>query len=274
MTGADRARRRGLVTATAGEAFDSHLHLTDPRFDGDRGETLSRARAAGVLGAVTVATDPTDARQALELAREEAGVWATAGLHPHAADRFTPDALEAVEALLAEPLVVAVGETGLDFHYDNAPRRLQRESFEAHAALAGRTGLPLVVHSRDADAETAEVIRGAAGSVRGVLHCFTGGSGLLEAGLEAGWYVSFSGILTFASELEEAARRVPADRLLAETDSPYLAPVPCRGRRNEPAYLWHTLEKLASVRGIEAAEATELTRRNAERFYGVTVEPA
>lgn len=255
------------MTAAGDGVFDSHLHLTDARFDEDRPEALARAREAGVTGMVTVATDPEDATRAVELARAEPGVWATAGLHPHAAADFAAETPGAIRVLLAEPEVVAVGETGLDFHYDNAPRRLQRESFEAHVALARETGLPLVVHSRDADAETAEVIRAAAGSVSGVLHCFTGGEELLEAGLEADWYVSFSGILTFAPELEERLRRVPSDRLLVETDSPYLTPVPRRGRRNEPAFVWHTLEKLAAVRGIETLRAVRITRRNAERLY-------
>lgn len=252
-------------------AFDSHLHLTDERFDADCGAALERARAAGVAAMVTVASDPEDARRALDLARREPGVWSTAGLHPHAADRFSADLLAEVEGFLSEPEVVAVGETGLDFHYENAPRDAQRESFEAHVELAARSGLPLVVHARDADEETAEAIAGAGAAVRGVLHCFTGGERLLEAGLEAGWWVSFSGILTFAPELEAAASRVPDDRLLVETDAPYLAPAPCRGRRNEPAFLRHTIEKLASVRGAEAAEVAALTRRNAERLYGVAV---
>lgn len=269
MRGAGR-REPDPARPPLARGFDSHLHLTDARFDPDRAETLARAREAGVAGMVTVATDPEDGRRALALARAEPGVWATAGLHPHAADRFSPEELGAIEALLSKPEVVAVGETGLDFHYENAPRALQREAFEAQVELAGRRGLPLVVHSREADGETAEAIRAGNGAVRGVLHCFTGGETLLETGLEAGWWVSFSGILTFAPELEPAARRVPDDRLLVETDAPYLAPAPRRGRRNEPAYLGHTIEKLAAVRGMDPAEVAKLTRRNAERLYGVT----
>lgn len=272
VTAADPKEEPGQPTgstAAARPAFDSHLHLTDARFDEDRPDAIARARAVGVVSMTSIATDPEDARRAVALAREEPGVWATAGLHPHAADRFSPELLGEVRRLLDEPEVVAVGETGLDFHYENAPRARQRESFEAHLTLAGETGLPAVVHSRDADRETVEAIREAGSDVRGVLHCFTGGEALLAAGLAADWYVSFSGILTFASELEPHARRVPADRLLVETDSPYLAPAPRRGRRNEPAYLRHTIEMLAALRGLAPGEAADLTRRNAERFYGV-----
>lgn len=259
------------VSTSLDRAFDSHLHLTDARFEADRSACLARARAAGVAGLVTVASDAEDALQAIELAREEANLWATAGLHPHAASRFEPSVLGSLRELLSRPELVAIGETGLDYHYEHAPPAQQRECFEAHIELAVETGLPLVVHSREADADTEAVIRSVTGSVAGVLHCFTGGETLLEAGLDSGWYVSFSGILTFAPELEALARRVPLDRLLVETDSPYLAPVPRRGQRNEPANLVHTLEKLAAVRGIDLGEVARVTGRNAERFYRVTV---
>lgn len=259
---------------TAPACFDSHLHLTDGRFDGDLGDVLARARAAGVTGMVTVGTDPEDARRARELAAAEEGVWCTAGLHPHEASRFSPEAMEALEELLAAPECVAVGETGLDFHYDNAPRAAQRESFRAHLELAARTGLPVVVHSRDADGETADLLREFSGRVRGVLHCFTGGDGLLEAGLEAGWHVSFSGIATFGSwDGADRVRRVPADRLLVETDSPYLAPVPERGRRNEPAFVVHTCRALAEMRGEPPEETARRTTANARRLYGLEAAP-
>lgn len=253
-----------------GSAFDSHLHLTDARFEEDRGDVLARAREAGVREMVTVATDPADARRCVELARAESGVWATAGLHPHDAGRFSASLLDEVRELTSLPEVVAVGETGLDFHYDNAPRDLQRESFRAHLELAAETGLPTVVHSREADEETAAILREFAGRCRGVLHCFTGGDALLDAGLEADWHVSFSGILTFGGAAMEAqARRVPEDRLLVETDSPYLAPVPRRGRRNEPAWVLHTCGRLAELRGVPPEQMVAATRRNARAFYGL-----
>ena len=250
--------------------FDSHLHLTDGRFGDDLPGVLARARSAGVGEMVTVGTDPDDARRARELAAAEEGVWCTAGLHPHRASHFSAGVMAELEDVLAAPEAVAVGETGLDFHYDTSPREAQRESFRAHLELAERTGLPVVVHSREADDETAELVREFAGRVRGVLHCFTGGDGLLAAGLEADWYVSFSGIATFGSwDGDDRVRRVPADRLLVETDSPYLAPVPERGQRNEPAFVVHTCRAVAEMRGDPAADVAAATRRNARRFYGL-----
>ncbi len=249
--------------------FDSHLHLTSERFDEDRPEVIARAREAGVSGFVTIASNPSDARRAIALAEREPDMWATAGLHPHEAEA-TSDALIAdVERLTAHPRVVAVGETGLDFFYDNAPRDTQIESFRAHFEIAVRSELPVVVHSREADTETAALVTEYAGRVSGVLHCFAGGEGLLEAGLAADWYVSFSGLITFVPALADYARYVPADRLLIETDAPYLAPAPKRGRRNEPAFVVHTCEKLAEIRDAGSAEMASLTSENARRFYGI-----
>ena len=250
--------------------FDSHLHLTDDRFAGDVASVLGAARAAGVREMVTVGTDPADARRARDLAAREEGVWSTAGLHPHEASAFDETVLAELEEILEAPEVVAVGESGLDFHYDNSPRAEQRASFRAHLELARRTDLPLIVHSRDADGETAALLEEAGDGVGGVLHCFTGGDGLLEAALGMGWYVSFSGIVTFGSfDGAERVRRVPEDRLLVETDSPYLAPVPERGRRNEPAYVAHTCRRLAELRGEDPAETAARTRENARRLYGL-----
>lgn len=250
--------------------FDSHLHLTDERLRADVPAVLARARAAGVEGMVTVGTSPEDARAARELARGHDDVWFTAGLHPHEADGFGSGLTAELEPLLATPEAVAVGETGLDYHYDNAPRRRQRASFEAHLELAASLELPVVVHSREADADTARLIAGAAPGVRGVLHCFTGGRELLEAALERDWYVSFSGIVTFGSwDGEELVRRVPGDRLLLETDSPYLAPVPERGRRNEPAFVAHTCRAVARMRDEEPDDTAASTLANARAFYGL-----
>ncbi|MEK9506873.1 TatD family hydrolase [Gemmatimonadota bacterium Y43] len=250
--------------------FDSHCHLTADAFDDDRELVLARARDVGVRGMVTIASDADDAEAALAWAAQHDGVWSTAGVHPHAAERATPEALRRVRDLLDHPSVVAVGECGLDFHYDNAPRDAQFAAFRAQIRMAGETGLSLVVHSRDADVEMIRELRGDAGAVTGVLHCFTGGDALLDAALEADWYVSFSGIATFKRyEGGDQVRRVPADRLLVETDSPYLAPVPHRGRRNEPAFVAHTAAVVAEMRGLEVDELSELTRRNAHRFYGL-----
>lgn len=258
---------------TAPPLFDSHLHLTAPRFDDDRDAVLADARAAGVGEMVSIASSPEDAAEAIALARAEMGVWATAGLHPHDAARVSPELLEEVERLAASPEVVAIGETGLDYHYDNSPRELQRGSFVAHVALAASLDLPVVVHTREADKDTIQVIGSYGGDVTGVLHCFSAGRGVLRAGLDAGWYVSFSGLVTFAPELADAVREVPLDRLLIETDAPYLAPAPKRGRRNEPAFLRHTCEKVAEIRNLEPAEVAAATRANARRFYGLDEAP-
>jgi TatD DNase family protein len=252
--------------------FDSHLHLTDAAFAEDREETISRARNAGVVGMITVASNPPDARQGIDLASRHEGLWATAGLHPHEARGLTPGALAALRDLTRHEAVVAIGETGLDYFYDHSPREAQAKSFEAQLGLAAEARLPVVVHSRAADADTIGFIRAFEGVVRGVLHCFSGGPELLEAGLAAGWYVSFSGIVTFRKfEDADLVRQVPAERLLVETDSPYLSPVPMRGRRNEPAYVAHTCATLATFRGQTAEEVARQTMENACRLYDVEV---
>ena len=249
--------------------FDSHCHLTAEAFGDDLAAVLGRARTAGVTELVTIASDPEDAERAAEIARATEGAWCTAGLHPHEADRFGPRLIERLRELCERREVVAIGEAGLDFHYDNAPRERQRECFAAQLALAAEMDLPVVVHSRDADAETLELIQ-AAPATRGVLHCFTAGEDLLEAGLDAGWMVSFSGIVTFRRfDGADLVRRVPDDRLLIETDSPYLAPVPHRGRRNEPSFLPATCAAVATMRGQTPEVVAGLTHRNALAFYGL-----
>ncbi len=252
--------------------FDSHAHLTDESFAEELDATLARAAERGVGAVVSIASDLDDAQAAIELAQTASRlrIWATAGIHPHEADRWTPRAAARLEELAGAGPVVAIGETGLDFYYENAPRREQSEVFRAQLELAGRLGLPVVVHSREADEETAALIEEFGGRVVGVLHCFTGGAELLDAGLAAGWYVSFSGLVTFKNfRDEETVRAVPGDRLLVETDSPYLAPTPKRGRRNEPAFLEHTVRRLAEIRGEEPEAVAEMTYENACRFYGL-----
>ena len=249
--------------------FDSHCHLTAGAFEEDLEPVLARARAAGVAELVTIASDLEDATRALGLARTTAGLWSSAGLHPHEADHFDDRTIDGLRRLAAEPEVVAIGEAGLDFHYDNAPRDRQIGCFEAQLVLAAELDLPIVVHSRDADEETAELLRAATG-VRGVLHCFTGGPELLDAGLDAGWMVSFSGIVSVRRvDGADLVRRVPDERLLIETDSPYLAPVPNRGRRNEPSFLPLTCAVVAGIRDQALETTAEVTRHNARAFYGL-----
>ena len=252
--------------------FDSHAHLTDERFGTEIGDVLARAVDQGVAGIVSIASDIEDAENAMGLARryQQPRIRCTAGIHPHVAHRCTPEALDRLRDLSRSDLVVALGEMGLDFYYDNAPRDTQVEAFQAQIELAGRLALPVVVHSREADAETARIVRGAAGRVTGVLHCFSAGDEVLEAGLAADWYISFSGLITFKSfSGAQQVRRVPESRLLVETDSPYLAPVPLRGRRNEPANIRHVLGRLAEIRGEDPRRLAELAFENACRFYGL-----
>lgn len=250
------------------ELFDSHCHLTDDRFDGAAGEAVARARAAGVTRLVTIASDVEDADAALALAADHDGVWCSAGIHPHAADTATGSALARVRELAAHPEVVAIGETGLDYYYDNAPREAQRRAFAAQLELAAEQDLPAVVHARDADEDVAAMLKDAPRGTRGVLHCFAGGAALLQTGLDLGWYVSFSGLVSFSSyDTPERVRAVPEDRILVETDSPYLAPVPMRGKRNEPAYVRHVVEAVASLRGAAPEQLAALTTANAMQFY-------
>lgn len=252
--------------------LDSHAHLTDERFADDLDAVLERALAAGVQTIVCIASDLDDAAHAVELARRAGRprLRCTAGLHPHVAGSWKPEDPQRLEVLAARDQVVAIGETGLDFHYDNAPRQAQVEAFRAQLELAEHLGLPVVVHSRAADEETAALIQQFEARATGVLHCFSGGNRLLRAGLDADWYVSFSGIVTFSKFDDDAlVRAVPDDRILVETDSPYLAPVPLRGRRNEPSFVEHVLRRVADIRGASVEEMAEITYLNACRFYAL-----
>ena len=252
--------------------FDSHAHLTDDSFESDLADVLSRAAAQGISSIVSIASNLDDTRAAITLAKPvgPVRVRATAGIHPHEADRWTAQSLADLEVLAAADAVVAIGETGLDFHYDNTPRDRQIEAFRGQLELAERLELPVVVHSRDADDPMAALVREFAGRVSGVLHCFSGGESLLQAGLDADWYVSFAGIVTFKSFRDSRyVQRVPDDRLLIETDSPYLAPVPMRGRRNEPAHVSHVARRIAEIRGQALDQLAEQTYRNACHFYGL-----
>ena len=251
--------------------FDSHCHLTDGRFDDDRAAVVARARQTGVTRIVTIASDLEDGHAAADLAAAYDDMWSTVGVHPHEVSQAGEDDLEGLRELAtSRPEVVAIGETGLDFFYDHSPRDLQRKWFQDQLELAHELDLPLVIHSREAEDDTIAVIRNAPPSTRMVLHCFTGSMRLLEAGLAAGCYVSFSGIVSFAKfDAHEAVRVVPGDRILAETDSPYLAPVPHRGKRNEPAFVAQVVEAMAHIRDEKVEAMTESTTANATRFYAL-----
>ena len=256
--------------------FDSHCHLTDGRFDEDRAAVLDAALDAGVTRIVTIASDLQDARAAADLAHGHPALWSTAGIHPHEVSEAEDADLAGVRELAAmRPEVVAIGETGLDYFYDHSPRELQRRWFEAQFEVAAELDLPVVIHTREAEDDTIAVLRNAPGSVRKVLHCFTGSMRLLEVGLEEGCYVSFAGIVTFSKfNGQDAVRAVPQGRLLAETDAPYLAPVPRRGKRNEPAFVKHVVAALADIRDESVRAVAEATEQNAERFYALSENAA
>ncbi len=253
------------------EYFDSHCHLTDAAFRDDREAVFHRGHEAGVIRMVSIASNVADARAALELSRDRTGVWSTAGVHPHEVESAGPEDIEEIRHLVsAHEKVVAVGETGLDYFYDTAPRSAQRALFDAHLELGADMGVPVVVHARDADEDVAAALRQMPPGTLGVLHCFTGGAKAFAAAMSAGWYVSFSGIASFKSfEPVDLLREVPVDRLLIETDAPYLAPIPKRGRRNEPANVVHVAEAVAGHLGVDAVEVARRTMENACRFYGV-----
>jgi len=253
--------------------FETHCHLTDTAFRDDREAVLRRATEAGVIRAVTIASNVADAEAGLALAQVHTGLWSTAGVHPHAAGGAEPDAMDRVRRLAGSPQVVALGETGLDYHYDHAPRAVQRALFDAHLALGGEVGLPVVVHAREADADVAAALQNMPRGTRGVLHCFTGGARAFEEAMRGDWYVSFSGIASFKSfDAGNFLAEVPSDRLLIETDSPYLSPIPLRGRRNEPAHLPHVARAVAERLGWTVEAVAETTWLNACRFYGLPPE--
>jgi TatD DNase family protein len=250
--------------------IDSHAHLTDDRLLPDVENVVKRALDNGVTSIVTVGTNAADSGDAVELASHLPGVFASVGVHPHAADSASDEAFAMIAELASRPRVVAIGETGLDYHYDNSPREAQRVAFERHLELARTLQLPVVVHSRSADEDTAAMLRNAGEGVTGVLHCFAGGRALLETALECGWYVSFAGLITFSKYADaDLVRIVPHDRILVETDSPYLAPVPHRGKQNEPAYVTLVAARAAQMRDEDPAGFAAATLRNARRFYGL-----
>jgi TatD DNase family protein len=251
---------------------DSHCHLDFPEFAPELDAVIARARAAGVARMVTISTRLSTFPQVRAIAESFAEVSCTVGVHPHEAAKEGAEATpERLVALAQHPKVVGIGETGLDFYYEHSPRDAQERSFRAHIAAARETGLPLIVHTRDAEAATGLVLQEemAKGAFTGLIHCFTATGEFADLALELGLYISFSGILTFkkAETLRTIAARVPLDRMLIETDAPYLAPVPHRGKRNEPAYVAHTAAAIAELRGMTAEALGAATTANFHRLF-------
>jgi TatD DNase family protein len=248
---------------------DAHCHLGDGAFDADRDAVLARARAAGVGHLVVIGTTPDDSARAAALAAATPGLSATVGVHPHEARHWSAEVEARLRELLAQPEVVAVGETGLDYHYDHSPRDAQRRAFTAQLALGAETGKPVVVHAREADQDVAAIIEEWGGRVRIVLHSFAGKRRVFDAGMAAGAYFSFSGMITFKNWSPDVRPTDgPPERLLVETDAPYLAPVPHRGGRNEPAFVREVAATLASQLGLSLEALAQRTTDNAVRLFG------
>src|SRR5262245_32486736 len=249
---------------------DSHAHLDDPRFDADRDSVLQRAWDAGIRKILTIGngSGPDHMGCGIPIAEAHDWVYTTVGVHPHDASKVEERHYSQMQTLAEHPKVLAIGETGLDYYYDNSPRDLQREVFRRQLALAAQLDMPVIVHTRDADEDTERILKQEA-PPRGVIHCFTSGEGLADFALSIGFLISFSGIVTFpnAKALAEIARRVPADRILVETDCPYLAPVPHRGKRNEPGFVAGTARFIAGLRGVALEELAAQASANFERLF-------
>jgi TatD DNase family protein len=255
--------------------IDTHAHLDEEAFDADRAETIARAEAAGVVGMVTIGTTADSSRRAVEIAGQFAAVYAAVGIQPNYAAQAKAGDWDAIERLAGEPRVVAIGETGLDRYWDYAPFGVQVDYFQRHIALAQRLKKPFVVHCREAETDTVAQLRAAASraALSGVMHSFTGTIETARACLDLGLYISFAGMLTYkkSQSLRDVAREVPLERILVETDSPYLAPQPMRGKRNEPSFVRVTANALAELRGISPEEFARQSTANACQLFGLTL---
>ncbi|MDW5313642.1 TatD family hydrolase [Rhizobium sp. PL01] len=251
--------------------IDTHCHLDFPDFDAERDAIIERARSAGVAQMITISTRVKKFDTILAIAENYANVFCSVGTHPHNADEELDIETDDLVRLSAHPKVVAIGEAGLDYFYDNAPRDAQAIGLRRHIAAARQTQLPLVIHSRSADDDMAAILteETGKGAFPFLLHCFSSGPDLAKVGVDLGGYISFSGILTFpkSEELREIAKTVPHDRMIVETDAPYLAPKPFRGKRNEPAYVTHTAQVLAETIGVSTDEIAAITTDNAFRVF-------
>lgn len=250
--------------------FDTHAHLLDERFDEDREELIGRLPLEGVEYVVEASSDLADSIRAAALAKEHRMIYSAVGVHPHSVGEWDQKTAVALRSLAKEEKVVAIGEIGLDYHYDFSPRETQKKAFEQQVELALEANLPIVVHSREATADTLEILRKFP-QVRGELHCFSGSAETARELVKMGFYIAFGGALTFknARKTLEAAQAVPMERLLIETDCPYMTPVPFRGKRNEPAYVRYVAQRLAEVKNVDEAEIARVTMKNAKRFFDI-----
>jgi TatD DNase family protein len=256
--------------------IDSHAHIDGPEFDADREEIVERARVAAVSLILNVGTGDPHAgvlERAVDVGKKYESVYTAIGTHPHDARFYDDGAEEKIKALVQDERVLAWGEIGLDFHYDNSPRDVQVEVFKRQLRAARECGLPVVIHTREAETETIEILKSdyEGAERRGIFHCFSGSMALAQQALELGFMISFSGIVTFkkAEELREVAKQVPLNRLLIETDCPYLTPIPYRGKRNEPAYVVEVARCLAGIHGVEIEEIGRITSENFTSFFRI-----
>lgn len=252
--------------------IDTHAHLDSGRYNKDRDEVIKNARDNGVSYIVNIGADLRSSRYSVKLAREYPFIFATVGIHPHDAIGLDANVLAELEKLAGEEKVVAIGEIGLDYYYDHSPRDIQRAAFIDQLVLAKKLNLPIVVHSREAEEDTMNILKEHyAGAGTGILHCFSGSLAMAREALDLGFYLAFGGVVTFknAGGLLEVLREIPLDRILLETDCPYLTPVPHRGKRNEPAYLPYVAEKIAEIKGVAIEELAEITTANAIRVYNL-----
>jgi TatD DNase family protein len=251
---------------------DSHCHLDFPDFDEEREDIINRARQAGVAYMLTISTHLSRFPGVLAIAEEHQGIWCSLGVHPHEADKEAASATpERLVELSSHPKVIGLGETGLDYYYEHSERSRQQESFRNHLTASQETGLPVIVHTRSADDDTIEILKEAAGNgpITGLIHCFSTSRELAEKAVELGFYISLSGIVTFkkSDELRAIVADLPLDRILVETDAPYLAPMPKRGKRNEPAFTAHTAALVAEIKGISIDELARATTENFFRLF-------
>jgi TatD DNase family protein len=257
--------------------IDSHCHLDFPDYAGKVDEVLARARSAGVGVCVSIGTELKRFPGVKAVAEAHADVWCSVGVHPHESEKELLDDEAALVAEAAHPKVVGIGETGLDYYYEHSPRQPQQANFRSHIAAARRTKLPVIVHTRDAEDDTIAILREemAKGAFTGLIHCFTGTQKLADAALELGMYISVSGIATFKNSiaLREVIKNIPLDHLLVETDAPYLAPVPHRGKTNEPAFVVHTAAMLAQLKGVGKDELAAATTENFFRLFSKVARP-
>ncbi|TAJ22369.1 MAG: TatD family deoxyribonuclease [Nitrospirae bacterium] len=256
--------------------IDSHAHLDDARYDEDREAVIARARQAGVDTFVTIGCDLATSRAAVELANHYPFVYASVGVHPHEVKQIGDDWYDELRRLATRPKVIAYGEIGLDYHYNYSPPKLQRDRFREQIGLARELGLPIIIHTREAQEDTIAILKEEkAQELGGVFHCFSGDAWLATAALDLGFFLSFSGVITFqnATMLRDIVKTAPLDRILIETDCPYLTPVPHRGKRNEPAYVCQVAEKIAEIKGaavpVTVEEIGRVTSQNARRLFKI-----